>query len=116
MFWFAFFHECGHVLFEHAKREVVLEGVHAQERLTATQDPREVAANEFAADVLIPQPELKHFLLKGKLTQRAIEEFADKLNIAVGIVVGRLQHDGLLDWSRFRGLKRTFSWDDWPHA
>ena len=114
LFWFAFFHECGHVLLEHAKREVLLEGVHSEQKVTATQDPREVAANQFAAETLIPDAELATFLQKGTLTQRAIEEFASCIKIAPGILVGRLQHDNHLDWSRFRALKRTFSWDDWP--
>jgi hypothetical protein len=35
------------------------------------------------------------------------------LNIAPGIVVGRLQHEGILPWkSRLNSLKKRFRWED----
>lgn len=37
-----------------------------------------------------------------------IESFADELGIAPGIVVGRLQREGILDWSKGNKLKRKF--------
>jgi HTH-type transcriptional regulator / antitoxin HigA len=107
-FWFAFFHECGHVYHEHAKREVLLE-----DDFGKSLDQREVAADKFAADLLIPPAELDR-LLKQPLTQQEIRMFAKRLQIAPSIVVGRLQHEKKVDWNRFNTLKRSIRWEDWP--
>jgi addiction module HigA family antidote len=109
MFWFSFFHESGHVYHEHAKREVLLE-----EKFQNSLDHREEAANRFAMDLLIPPGELAKFLQHNSFTQDSIRRFANKLGIAPGIVLGRLQFEGTVDWNQFRGLKKTFSWDSWP--
>lgn len=114
MFWFAFFHECGHVYFEHAKREVLLEGVHRDDEVTNTLDQREIAANNFAMDTLIPPSEFAAFISKGIFTRSSIEKFADSVGISAGIVVGRLQFEKKIDWTNFRPLKKTFRWEDWP--
>jgi hypothetical protein len=41
-----------------------------------------------------------------------IETFAQKIKIAAGIVVGRLQHDKLLPNSHGNSLKVFFRWSD----
>ena len=114
MFWFAFFHECGHVYLGHAKRDVLLEGVYAEQELANTLDQREVAANNFAMDLLVPSQELATFVGNRNLTKDAIQRFAERIGISPGIVVGRLQFEKKLDWNKFRTLKRTFHWEDWP--
>ncbi|BAZ48505.1 plasmid maintenance system antidote protein [Nostoc sp. NIES-4103] len=105
--WFAFFHESGHILL-HGKRDVFLEGkgVAAVEDLT-----KEEEANKFAANILIPPMELKRFLASGQQRSRVgIEQFATEIGIAPGIIVGRLQHDGILPPSHCNDLKRRFEW------
>lgn len=109
MFWFSFFHACGHVFNEHAKREVLLEN-----QLQNTLDQRELVANQFAMDLLIPQPALDRFIEKRSFTQDAIRRFGKDLGIAPGIVVGRLQHDGHLDLNNGKALTKTFAWEQWP--
>lgn len=109
MFWFSFFHEAGHVYHEHAKREVLLE-----DKFKNTLDHRESAANRFAMDLLIPPAELSSFLHRGVMTQESIVTFARRLGIAPGIVVGRLQFEDKLDWTQYRTLKKSFSWNSWP--
>jgi HTH-type transcriptional regulator/antitoxin HigA len=109
MFWFSFYHEAGHVYHEHAKREVLLE-----DKFQNTLDHREASANRFAMDLLIPPAELAKFLQQGVPTQESICKFARTLGIAPGIVVGRLQFEGKLDWKHYRSLKKTYSWDAWP--
>ncbi len=109
MFWFAFFHECGHVYHEHAKREILLEDDFGE-----TLDQRELAANRFAMDLLIPPDEFDKFIQHGIFTQDSIQRFAKQVHIAPGIVVGRLQHQNRLPWNQFRSLKRSIRWEDWP--
>lgn len=109
MFWFSFFHECGHVCHEHAKREVILE-----DKFQTSLDHREEAANNFAMEFLIPAADLHKFLQMKNLTKASVKTFANRVGIAPGIVLGRLQFEGKLEWNQFRDLKRSFSWDNWP--
>ena len=111
--WFTFFHEAGHILL-HGKRDLFIE-----ENGGRLVDEREREADSFAADLLIPQGRLEEFLsaLKpGKYPSvRGIVSFADDIGIAPGIVVGRMQHDGLpednpLPFSHCNGLKRSLDW------
>lgn len=105
--WFAFFHEAGHILL-HGKRDTFLEG----KKLTLTQNQhKEEEANKFASDILIPPKEFKQFLVSGQQRKKAgIEHFANRIGIAPGIVVGRLQHDQILPPSHCNELKRKFEW------
>ncbi|WP_226889680.1 hypothetical protein [Nostoc sp. MG11] len=53
----------------------------------------------------------KRFLTSGQQrTKVGIERFAAEIGIAPGIVVGRLQHDGILPPSHCNDLKRRFEW------
>ena len=95
-FWFAFFHEAAHVLLHSKKETFVDDG--------SDNDVVEDEANKFAADLLIPPdraPELSRLV-----TDSDVEAFASEIGIAPGIVVGRLQHDGLWGWNRGHKLKR----------
>jgi addiction module HigA family antidote len=107
--WFTFFHELGHVL-KHRKRQVfVLDNAH--DNLTdGIVDPEmqavEDEANRFAADTLIPPSSLHAFLSAGVFTSDAIHVFAESINVAPGIVVGRLQKEGLLAAHQGNRLKQ----------
>ncbi|MFJ9604698.1 helix-turn-helix domain-containing protein [Streptomyces althioticus] len=107
-FWFTVFHELGHVLL-HGKRLTFIDDTRRGNDATPEGDRSEAEADAFAADTLIP-PE--HAAAYRQLTQRPmpftrIEAFARQAGIAPGIVVGRLQHDGALDWKHGHKLKRT---------
>jgi HTH-type transcriptional regulator/antitoxin HigA len=99
--WFTFFHELAHVLL-HGKKDLIIE-----DSGPATDDPKETEADLFSRDLLIPPSaaaELSH--LK---TAQAVREFAARLGVAPGIVVGRLQHDGYWSHSRGHQLKRKLA-------
>ena len=95
-FWFTFFHESAHVLLHSKKETFVDDG--------SDDDLLENEANRFAADLLIPPD--KATRLPGLTTEADVSAFAEELGIAPGIVVGRLQHDGVWGWNRGHGLKR----------
>jgi len=105
-FWFTFFHECGHVLL-HGKRDVFVESEEF-----SLDEAKEAEANSLARNVLIPETALKSFLRRRVFAGTAIRQFAFQIGVAPGIVVGRLQHDGLLERTACNELKRTL---DWPH-
>jgi HTH-type transcriptional regulator / antitoxin HigA len=105
--WFSFFHEAGHILL-HGKRDVFLEGKSVQ---GAEEEEREQEANKFAADILISPAELKRFLASDRQRNKAgILQFATEIGIAPGIVVGRLQHDGVFPANYCNDLKQKFEW------
>ena len=105
-FWFTLFHEAGHILL-HGKREVFIEN---QDEVKA--DPKEEEADKFAAETLIPPKEYMKLVQNGKPTLLQIQVFADQEQIAPGIVVGRLQHDHVLPFSRGNKLKRNIQLND----
>lgn len=100
--WFTFFHEAGHVLL-HGKKEVFIEG-------NGLDGEKEAEANRYAADALIPPVKLRALLAVGRPTLAQVEAFAVEIGIAPGIVVGRLQKEGVYDHKIGNGLKRRFCW------
>lgn len=103
-FWFSFFHEAGHLLL-HGKDGLFLEG------MEPCSNKEEQEANEFAVSTLIPgqfQTELTKLPLDG----REVIRFARKVGVSPGIVVGQLQHLGLINPRQLNNLKTRFSWAD----
>ncbi len=101
--WFTFFHEAGHILL-HPKKDIFIEG---QPDDSAEEDE----ANRFAARMLIPDSAYHTFITTHSLfSVAAIRRFATEQGIAPGIVVGRLQHDGCISYTKLNGLKKKFEW------
>ena len=65
----------------------------------------EEAADCFAKDVLIPPDEYNSFLKKSTFKREAIIDFAASIGIAPGIIVGRLQKEGHIDFNQLNDLK-----------
>jgi HTH-type transcriptional regulator / antitoxin HigA len=101
--WFTFLHECGHIAL-HGKKMLFLE----EEQVTNVE---EAEADRFAADRLISPAEWAEFL-PYSCTEDVIRDFAWKAGIAPGIVLGRLQKEGRVAWSRMNHLKVRYMWDD----
>lgn len=86
-FWFALFHELGHVLL-HGKKDVFVEEKLGQ---GAGRPEEEREANNFASSTLIPTGST-HQLKEVETPSDAIA-LAQDLGIHPGIVAGRIQHD-----------------------
>jgi HTH-type transcriptional regulator / antitoxin HigA len=102
-FWFTFFHEAAHVL-KHGKRELFIE----TDDDTGTEKERE--ANRFASDFLASSSQLRDHFGTGFISAESVQRFAAQAGVSAGIVVGRLQHEGLLPRTHLNGLVRTLSW------
>ena len=102
--WFTFFHESGHIL-KHGKKALFLEGEFNNEQA-------ESEADTFASDFLIPLKEYRKFRSVGDFTQSSVKMFSERLGIAPGIIVGRLQHDKVIPFSHLNNLKIQFTWKD----
>jgi len=112
-FWFTFFHEAAHILV-HSKKEVFVDVDSNESRSLEI----EKEADQFARDFLIPPDMLKHFIQSRNLTREGkpffhkddICLFAEQIGVAPSIVVGRLQHDHVLE---FRFRKELITWLEW---
>ncbi len=106
--WFTFFHEAFHLIL-HGKRMLFIES------LDGLDDAEEREADRAAADLLIP-PELAAGLLGMPWKADLAEQVAERWGIAPGVVVGRLQHDGI--WPRNVGnnLKVSYTWEGREHG
>ncbi len=86
-FWFTLFHEIGHIMngdlgisFDKEKGEI------------------EEKADKYAQDKLIPSNEYEDFIKKRKFSVDSIKQFSRQINRDPGIVLGRLQNDGLVGY------------------
>lgn len=100
--WFTFFHEAGHIIL-HGKQHTFIE-------TDKEDDSKEEEADRFASDLLIQPMDYEEFLKAGRFNESAVREFADKIGIAPGIVVGRLQHDRHIPYNRLNHLKQRYTW------
>jgi HTH-type transcriptional regulator/antitoxin HigA len=99
-FWLTFFHEAGHILL-HGKRDVFLEG-------SGSSRSKEEAADAFACNVLVPPQRLEKFLAEGASTRDSVMRFAKEIELSPGVLVGLLQHKGILPHSQLNDLKKLF--------
>ncbi len=86
-FWFTLFHEIGHIV--NGDFGISFEKEDGE---------KEDLANKFAADSLIPTEQYQKFLKKNRFDVYSIMEFADQIDRDAGIVLGRLQNDGKVDY------------------
>jgi Zn-dependent peptidase ImmA (M78 family) len=100
-FWFSFFHEAAHILL-HRGHDLIVEHDDDQSQI-------EREANAFASEVLVPKSEWAR-LAKMRLTYMSVIREARTLGISPGMLVGQLQHKGLLPRNRLNKLKRKFEW------
>ena len=102
-FWFSLFHEAAHILL-HAreKKAVYLDDPNKGH----TDAPDEHEANNWSGEFLIPARYQERLAFLRNRTD--VCAFAEEIGIHPGIVVGRLQHDGLIDPSWMNDLKVSF--------
>ena len=106
-FWFTFFHEVAHILL-HNQENIFIDGKRTDDEQIEQQ------ANEWTSDILIPKLDWEKFISSGKFKTSEVVDFANKIGIAPGIVVDRLQHSQLIEPRQLNQLKVKISKDiDW---
>ena len=98
-FWFSFFHEAGHVLKDSKKYLLINDG--------KLNDSREIQADEFASEMLIPSS--YNSLIRRIRSKAEIASLANKLSISPGIVAGRYQFL-TKKWHFFKDQIRKLEW------
>jgi Zn-dependent peptidase ImmA (M78 family) len=103
-FWFTFFHEAAHILL-HSRKFVFID----LDRSKGNVSPElEEEANNWAADFLVPQTALLDFLRRFRRTEDEVIAFASAQGVAPGVVVGQLQHRGILGFHQMNGLRVSY--------
>jgi HTH-type transcriptional regulator / antitoxin HigA len=107
-FWFTFYHECAHLLL-HSRKVVFID---VKSGKGNAGEKQEAEANEWAADFLVPSRAMKQFLADFEETEEEVVEFAEAVGVSPGIVVGQLQHRGVLPFSRMNRLREHYTWKE----
>lgn len=112
--WFTFFHELGHILLHNNRHSLVIDNTERDlldECIDPSMEQYEAEANRFSSNTLIPQDQFDAFCQESVFTNESIHDFAEKINIGPGIVVGRLQFEGLIGMHQGNALKQKLDWD-----
>lgn len=100
IFWFSLFHEIAHIIYGHIGQA------------NGTSDNDEKDADSFARETLIPSKNIKSFVRNGVYNTDSLKFFAKHIGIDVGILVGRLQHDGIIKYNQFNNLKTKYEFNN----
>lgn len=95
-FWFSLFHEIAHIVLGH---------INCPDGLT---DEHEDKANKWAGDILLPPKEYDQFKREGCFYETNVISFARSQMVSPGIVVGRLQRDGMIGHNKLNNLKEQY--------
>ena len=104
-FWFTLAHECAHVLHgDRSSVDVNLVGEGAE--ASAEKPEAERRADEWAANFLLADDELDKFILRVSplFSKKRIYQFANRVKVHPGIIVGQLQRRGKIHWSHNREM------------
>jgi HTH-type transcriptional regulator/antitoxin HigA len=102
-FWFTFFHEAAHILLHSdEKKTIYLDDLNTNNQMSK----EEQEANQWAGDFLIPPSHTTQ--LPALRSKDSVEKLSQEIGIHPGIVVGRLQHDGIIESSWMNDLKDSF--------
>ena len=99
-FWFAFYHEAGHIL-KHGKKEIFLENLKGSSK----DEDKEEEANQFAKKYLFPQEAFDQLSGVFSFDDKIILDFSHEYSTHPAIIVGQLQFASLIDYSQFNYFK-----------
>ncbi len=103
--WFSLFHEIGHVL------NYKSGGFYINMENSRIDDPFEEEANKFARNTLISESVYQQIIAYRFPSEKLIRDFAKRIGIAPGIIVGRLQHDKKIGQNQLNKLKIRYNWE-----
>ncbi|MBQ6455430.1 MAG: HigA family addiction module antidote protein [Eggerthellaceae bacterium] len=105
IFWFSLFHELGHIV--NGDIAKVGDYVDAQR---PEDDRKEKAADAFASAALLEPNSYQLFLNNGSYSYPSICAYAQSQGVPPYVVIGRLQKEGLIPWSKFTKYKPRYKW------
>ena len=105
--WFTFMHEAAHLL-RHSPDRLYVDDIEPKSGDPSAGEERE--ADEFAAEQLLPR-QLRPPHTRSGPSPKHVHQIAKEAGVSPGIVVGQLQHDGVISFrSPLNALKRRYVW------
>lgn len=101
-FWWTFFHECGHILLHKGKTFADDKG--------GEGNALETQADRFAEETLVGSDRLNKFIASNPNSKVKVRLFANECGVHPGIIVGMLQHRGVVKYRHMNALKVKFDW------
>lgn len=95
--WFTLFHEIAHLIM-HSKKEVFIDGDNE------LKSSIEKEADDFAKNILISKNAYDDFIENNIINEKTIRKFSKDNNIIPGILVGRMQKEGIIGYNEFNNL------------
>ena len=95
-FWFSLFHELAHIALGHVGQP------------NGTSEEDEKAADKWSGDTLIATEDFETFKRDRDYSEKGVLQFAKTQGIAPGIVVGRMQMEGMIKYSALNNLKEKY--------
>lgn len=108
VFWFALFHEIEHVFQRKVGHTIVSTDKNIKITSALNLDRLEKEADSFARDFLIKPCDYDAFVEKGNFSYNAVVNFSNEIKIQPGILVGRLQRDGYINFNQLNSLKEKY--------
>jgi len=106
-FWFAFYHEAGHIL-KHGRKDVFLEDIEGR----PVDKHKEEEADQFALKCLFPESAVKSMITSTPLSDRDIVHYARKYKTHPAIIIGQLQHKKIIKYSKGNHFKVSINLTD----
>jgi HTH-type transcriptional regulator / antitoxin HigA len=106
-FWFTLFHELGHLAL-HKRTTVFVD----DERTGERSPDIEREADEFAEERLVGRARFRDFCDTCPRSKAAVEAFSQSVGVHPGVIVGMLQHKGVIPWSHLNGFKQNLAATD----
>lgn len=103
-FWWTFFHEAAHI--------VLHKGKNFADDQSAVGDSVEEEADKWAEEMLVGSERIAAFAASKPRSKADVCRFAESLHLHPGIVVGILQHRGVVPFNFMNELKDKFCWAD----
>ncbi|MSU05540.1 HigA family addiction module antidote protein [Spirochaetales bacterium NM-380-WT-3C1] len=95
-FWFSLFHELGHIALGHVWQQ------------NGTSENDEKSADKWSSDTLISADAFETFRSIRDYSENSVIQFANENGIAPGIVVGRMQREGMIKYTMLNNLKEKY--------
>ena len=105
IFWFSLFHELGHIV----NGDIPKIGSYIDAQ-NSKDEKRESKADLFASRSLLDQASCERFLGRGNFSYSCICDYAKTQCVPPYMVIGRLQKEGVIPWTRYQRYKPRYKW------
>lgn len=105
IFWFSLFHEIGHIV-----NGDVSKASGFIDALNNADTAKEAAADKFAGDALLDPNSYAEFIAERDYSISAIKRYAAGQRVAPYVVIGRLQKENKILYSRYSTYKVRYKW------